>query len=175
MVYRLEQDKLRADSIDLFIEVVKLRPRTAVYIIGGGSLLEPYIRRTIEAGVRTNFRFTGYVPYETLPQWYDQFSVFVAPVWTESFGQVTPFAMSKQLAVAGYRVGALSEILGSQELLGDTMEETARLIVDLLNDPGHKRKIGKLNEERARTMFSVEHMTDKYADLYHAILLDGRE
>jgi 2-polyprenyl-3-methyl-5-hydroxy-6-metoxy-1,4-benzoquinol methylase/glycosyltransferase involved in cell wall biosynthesis len=175
MVYRLEGDKLRVDAINLFIEIVKRRPRTKVYIIGGGSFLEPYIRRTIEARVRTNFRFTGYTPYEMLPNWYDQFSVFVAPVWTESFGQVAPFAMAKQLAVAGYRMGALPEILGSDALLGETVEETAQLIVDLLNDPARKRRIGIFNEERARALFSVEHMTAKYADLYRAILRDGRE
>jgi len=174
MVYRLEPDKLRVDAIDLFIEIVKLRPRTAVYIIGGGSFLEPYLRRTLQAGVRANFRFTGYVPYETLPEWYDQFSVFVAPVWSESFGQVAPFAMSKQLAVGGYRTGALPEILGSEALLGDSIEETARLIVDLLNNGPRKHKIGILNMERARALFSVEHMTEKYADLYHAALHDGR-
>ncbi|WP_338824291.1 methyltransferase domain-containing protein [Bradyrhizobium septentrionale] len=174
MVYRLEPDKLRLNAIDLFIEIVKLRPRTAVYIIGGGSFLEPYLRRTIEAGVRANFRFTGYVPYETLPEWYDQFSVFVAPVWSESFGQVAPFAMSKQLAVGGYRTGALPEILGSEALLGDSIEQTARLIVALLNDGPRKQKIGFLNKERARTLFSVEHMTEKYADLYRATLR-GRE
>ncbi|WP_316396923.1 methyltransferase domain-containing protein [Bradyrhizobium sp. 33ap4] len=175
MVYRLEPDKLRLNAIDLFIEIVKRRPRTAVYIIGGGSFLESYLRRTIEAGVRANFRFTGYVPYEKLPEWYDQFSVFVAPVWSESFGQVAPFAMSKQLAVGGFRTGALPEILGSEALLGDSIEETARLIVALLNDGPRKQMIGSRNKERARTLFSVEHMAEKYADLYSASLRDGRE
>ena len=37
MVYRLESDKLRPDAIQLFIEIVRRRPRTKVYIIGGGS------------------------------------------------------------------------------------------------------------------------------------------
>lgn len=46
MVYRLEDDKLKIDAIDLFIEVVRRRPRTRAYIIGGGSFLEPWIRKT---------------------------------------------------------------------------------------------------------------------------------
>ena len=173
MVYRLEGDKLRPDAIDLFIEVVKRRPRTRVYIIGGGSFLTPYIARTIAAGVRSNFRFTGYVPYENLPAWYDRFSIFVAPVWKESFGQVTPFAMAKEIAIAGYRTGALPEIVGSEELFGTSLEETAGIIVDLLNDPSRRDREGVANKERAQLLFSVEAMVEKYRKLYRKLLHQG--
>lgn len=170
MVYRLEDDKLKIDAIDLFIEVVKRRPRTRVYIIGGGSFLEPWIKKTHEHGVRGNFRFTGYVPYEDLPGWYSRFSIFIAPVWKESFGQVAPFAMSKRLVVAGYKIGALPEIAGSDDFFGSDIDSTATIITDLLEDKVKRQRIGLENQERAATMFSVEAMTAAYQQLYRKLL-----
>jgi 2-polyprenyl-3-methyl-5-hydroxy-6-metoxy-1,4-benzoquinol methylase/glycosyltransferase involved in cell wall biosynthesis len=170
MVYRLEDDKLNADAIDLFIEVVRRRPRTKVYIIGGGRFLQPYLERTEAAGVRENFRFTGYVPYETLPEWYDKFAIFVAPVWRESFGQVAPFAMSKGGVVAGYAVGALPEILDGSETLAATLEQAASIIVDLLGDPPRMQELGRRNRERALELFDVRTMVARYADQYDRLL-----
>lgn len=166
MVYRLEEDKLREDAIDLFIEIVRRRPRTRVVIVGGGTFLQPYIQRTIDAGVRENFHFTGYVPYEMLPDLYDQFSIFVAPVWKESFGQVSPFAMAKGLAVAGYSIGALTEIIGRDDSFGETLEEAAAIVVELLNDPERLAAEGERNRVRATGLFSVEAMVDRYDSVY---------
>ena len=120
--------------------------------------------------MRHNFHFAGFVPFATLPAWYDRFSVFVAPVWQESFGQVTPFAMSKRLAVAGYRVGALPEILQSEETLCGEREELVELLIRLLDDPAHLQRLGKKNHEIARANFDVAVMSSKYAILYDRML-----
>ena len=81
MVYRLERDKLNEESIDVFIDVVKERPSTKAYIIGAGTFFKLYQEKVRAAGVLDNFIFTGYVPYESLPDYYRKFSLFVAPVW----------------------------------------------------------------------------------------------
>jgi glycosyltransferase involved in cell wall biosynthesis/2-polyprenyl-3-methyl-5-hydroxy-6-metoxy-1,4-benzoquinol methylase len=172
MVYRLEDDKLRSDAIDLFIEIVRQRPRTKVYVIGGGKFLVPYLEQTVAAGVRNNFRFTNYVPYEELPKWYDRFAIFVAPVWTESFGQVVPFAMRKGCAVAGYAVGALSEILGGSETLGADLPQAAEIVVALLKDPSRIRAIGRRSEERAETLFDIRSTISRYGDVYDQVLAE---
>ncbi|MDE2240223.1 MAG: glycosyltransferase family 4 protein, partial [Rhodospirillales bacterium] len=169
MVYRLEQDKLNEASIELLIEVVKRRPHTRAYVVGGGSLLQPYLERTEQAGVRENFRFTGYVPYEDLPRWYEQFRIFVAPVWKESFGQVAPFAMSKGCAVTGYDIGALAEILGSHDTLGRDTEETASIILELLDNPDRLTRMGKENHLRAQALFGLPKMIEHYAAVYDAL------
>jgi glycosyltransferase involved in cell wall biosynthesis/2-polyprenyl-3-methyl-5-hydroxy-6-metoxy-1,4-benzoquinol methylase len=171
MVYRLESDKLTETAIDVFIEIVRRRPRTKVYIIGGGRFLEPYIARTEAANVRANFRFTGYVPYTALPGLYDKFSVFVAPVWKESFGQVAPFAMAKRQAVVGFKVGALAEILGSDATLGADIAETTAIVRALLDDRKRLRQLGDHNAARAREMFTVETMVERYRAVY-ATLID---
>jgi 2-polyprenyl-3-methyl-5-hydroxy-6-metoxy-1,4-benzoquinol methylase/glycosyltransferase involved in cell wall biosynthesis len=170
MVYRLEDDKLREDSIELLIEVVRRRPRTRAYVVGGGRLLEPYLAATERAGLRENFRFTGYVPYDSLPGWYEKFRIFVAPVWKESFGQVAPFAMSKGCAVAGFDIGALAEICGGRDTLRSDVPGLAEIIADLLEDPARLRRIGEANSIRAREMFGLETMIERYTVLYDQLL-----
>ena len=170
MVYRLECDKLSEDSIELLIEVVRRRPRTRAYVVGGGTLLQPYLERTERAGVREHFRFTGYVPYESLPMWYQKFRIFVAPVWKESFGQVVPFAMSNGCAVSGYDIGALAEIAGGHKTLGRDLGETADIIVQLLNHPERLRQVGGENRLRSRELFGLAKMIERYTSVYDLVL-----
>jgi glycosyltransferase involved in cell wall biosynthesis len=99
-------------------------------------------------------------------------SVFVAPVWQESFGQVSCFAMSMRLPVAGYDVGALPEILGDRSALappGDT-HALAEVLLRLLDDRELRLAIGQRNLERVHRSFTVEAMVDHYRALYRELL-----
>jgi glycosyltransferase involved in cell wall biosynthesis len=176
MVYRLQPDKLDERAIEPFIEVVRRRPGTSVRIVGGGQYLEPYRRRVERAGFAGAFTFTGYVPYDELPAQLARMSVFVAPVHTESFGQVSPFAMGMKLPVSGYDVGALAEITALPELLappGDS-DALARIIVDLLDDRTRRLRIGEMNRRRAEALFSVTAMVRRYDTLYREVLSTSR-
>jgi glycosyltransferase involved in cell wall biosynthesis len=170
MIYRLSPDKLNAESIEIFIDVCKARPQTRVVIVGDGELFESFVNRTLEEGVRGNFLFAGAVPYDRLPEFYRLFKVFVAPVWQESFGQVTPFAMSMGIAVAGNRIGALPEILHSEATLGASRAETVARILDLLGDRMRVDALGRSNRELARSLYCVRAMTDAYAAMYGDVL-----
>jgi glycosyltransferase involved in cell wall biosynthesis len=172
MVYRLEGDKLNENSIDVFIKVVQRRPGTKALIVGGGRFLERYRAAVAAAGVSQAFTFSGYVPYEELPRLYSQMTLFVAPVWKESFGQVSPFAMSMGMPVVGYDVGALNEIIGTREFLappGDS-ERLANIVIDLLDDPDRVLAVGRSNQHRAQALFSVQSMIERYSRLYEELL-----
>jgi glycosyltransferase involved in cell wall biosynthesis len=170
MVYRLENDKLNEDSIKPLIETVKRRPKTKAVVVGGGTLLDSFKQQVEEAGVSDKVEFTGYVAYEKLPELYRTFSLFVAPVWKESFGQVSPFAMSMEIPVVGYDVGALHEILDDRECLADSLEGLVEIIIDLLDNRDKRLAIGAENCRRARNLFSVEAMVEKYDRLYDEII-----
>lgn len=176
MVYRLEPDKLNEQSIDTFIEVVKRRPTTKVLIVGGGTFLEPYKEAARVAGVLNSFIFTGFVSYKDLPALYSQMSLFVAPVWKESFGQVTPFAMSMGIPVVGYNIGALSEIIADKTLLAPSGDSNrlAEIIIELLNDREKRIEIGVQNRNRAHISFSVEAMIEGYKSLYDNLLSEKK-
>ena len=166
MIYRLENDKLDKDAIELFLAIAERRPKTRISIIGDGSLFAHFRSRVEQEGRLSQFEFTGYVPYEELPAKFSRFRTFVAPVRQESFGQVVPFAMSAGLAVAGYNVGAIPEILGGAETLGATLAEAAQIVTALLDDPKRIAAIGERNRAIALERFSVEDMAIRYFHLY---------
>jgi len=171
MVYRLGYDKLNQHSIDVFIKTVQKRPQTKAIIVGGGPQYEYYVNKVKKAGVYNNFLFTGYVPYVDLPEWYKKFTIFVAPVWQESFGQVSPFAMSMGIPVAGYDIGALNEIIDNSSLLAkaDDSDALSDILVGLLNDYEKCIEIGKFNQKRAQELFGVQKMVDDYYALYEGL------
>ena len=125
-----------------------------------------------EEKLTKNFVFTGFVSYKALPDLYKKISVFVAPVHDESFGQVTPFAMSIGLAIAGYDIGALGEIIGNKDSLAEygNVSKLADIIITLMENPQKRIAIGQENKECARTHFSVESMIDQYIKLYNSVL-----
>ena len=169
MIYRLENDKLNADAIELFIAVVKKRPATRAVIIGDGSLFSHFRNRVVEEGCSPVLNLPAMFRMMNWPRIFHDFKTFVAPVRQESFGQVIPFAMSAELAVAGYRIGAIPEILESNEMLGDTLDETVEIIVALLNDRDRIKALGQRNHAIAHRRFSVETMAASYGDLYRDI------
>lgn len=173
MVYRLENDKLNPKAIEPFIHIARKRPQTRILIVGGGSLLASFKKAVAEAHVADKFEFTGYVSYDELPALYRRLSLFIAPVWQESFGQVSPFAMNMRIPVIGYETGALSEIIGNPELLAPpgNAEKLADIAVALLDSPERLERIGHQQRERARQYFSVQAMIKSYGELYNEIRL----
>ena len=172
IVYRLERDKLDEASIDPLIKAVEKRAGTRALIVGGGSLLDVFRRKVSEAGLSDRFEFTGYVSYDRLPEFFARMTVFVAPVYKESFGQVSAFAMSMGKPVAGYGVGGILEMIDDPTLVAPTgdAEALADVIVGLLDAPALRDRIGGRNRDRARNVFAVQTMITRYADLYAALM-----
>lgn len=172
MVYRLDTDKLNPEAIEIFIAVVKRKPDAKCVIVGGGYYFDYYQKRVADENMEKNFIFTGFVSYKLLPDYYKKMSVFVVPAHNESFGQVTPFAMSMGLTVAGYDVGAIKEILGSSDTLVEygNIEGLADVIVELMKNREKRLSIGRANQQRARENFSVEQMIAEYEKLYESFI-----
>ncbi|ARP84087.1 hypothetical protein CAL12_26910 [Bordetella genomosp. 8] len=171
MVYRLERDKLNEASIEPFIAVAKQNPAARVLIVGGGSLLEPYRQAVESAGVASQFEFTGYVAYEELPNLYRRMAVFVAPVWKESFGQVSPFAMNMRVPVVGYDVGAIPEIINDDRYVAPAGDAgaLARVVSGLLDNRSARRDLAMAHQARAQQFFALEAMIGAYHDLYKEV------
>ena len=176
MVYRLEPDKLNAEGIEPMIEAARLDPQLRCIVVGGGTFYEEYRSRVRAAGCEARFDFPGYVAYEALPALYRDIAIFVAPVWKESFGQVSPFAMAMGIPVVGYDVGAIPEIVDDATLLapaGDARRLGA-IIAELMRDPQRRRRIGERNRARARRFYSVEAMVEHYDRIYAGHLAKAR-
>jgi glycosyltransferase involved in cell wall biosynthesis/SAM-dependent methyltransferase len=171
MVYRLERDKLNEASIEPLIRVAKQKPDARILVVGGGSLLAPFQQAVEAAGVAGQFEFTGYVAYDELPLIYRRLAIFVAPVWKESFGQVSPFAMNMRVPVVGYDVGAIGEIVNDARYVappGDA-QALARIIVGLLDNKRARCQLAVAHQQRAKEFFAVEAMIGAYYDLYKEV------
>ena len=173
MVYRLWDDKIDQSTIEMFISLVKKRPSTLVYIIGGGFNFHHYVERVRIEGVRNNFYFTGEIGYKDLPSWYDRFGIFVAPVHNESYGLVVPYAMAKNIPVVAYRRGVLPELLGDTNSIINTSNEMVNKLVYLLDNPNIAVKIASGGRERVVKLFSMDKMIEQYGTLYQKLLNDN--
>lgn len=173
MAYRLWDDKIDQSTIEMFIGLVKKRPSTIVYIIGGGFNFHHYVERTRIEGVRSNFYFTGEVGYKELPSWYDKFGIFVAPVHNESYGLVVPYAMAKKIPVVAYRRGVLPELLGDINSIVNTSNEMVDELVYLLDNPNIAIKKASGGRERVIKLFSMGQMIKQYDILYQKLLNDN--
>ena len=171
MVYRLERDKLDENSIEPLIDAVRRRPATRALVVGGGSLLPEYRRRVAAANLDASFEFAGHVSYEDLPRYYERMTVFVAPVWQESFGQVSSFAMSMGIPIVGYAVGAIPEIVRDPTLVAPFPDARAlgELIVALLDDPRRRATVAARNRDFVQAAFTVEAMVKRYERLYEEL------
>ena len=78
--------------------------------------------------------------------------------------------MSMGLAVAGNKVGALPEILGSDETLGGDNAATAARIVALLDDPAPHRGARRRERRARRAAYDVKAMVAAYDALYADLL-----
>lgn len=171
MVYRLDDHKLKLNSIEPFITAVKLDNSIKVSIVGDGSLKLAFMDRVKEESLEDAFTFHGYVPYNALPALYEEMSVFVAPVYEESFGQVTPFAMNMGIPVFGYDTGALNEIIKDENCLVKTGESTllAEILVNAVNNPNYLEKKSEENRKLAMS-YSLEKMIAGYTDVYKEVV-----
>lgn len=168
MVYRLSVDKINEASIMPFIELAKINANIKCLIVGDGLLLPVYKKLVSDHNLEERFIFTGYVSYADLPKLYAQMAMFIAPVFDESFGQVTPFAMNVGMPVVAYDTGAMKEILNLDSLIvkpGDSLG-LANMANAILNDKKKMLEIAKNNQLRAKEKFSLEKMIDSYRKLY---------
>ncbi len=174
MVYRLDDSKLRRESIEVFVRVLEARSSCRALIVGDGPLLSCFQQRVNDAGLGDRVEFTGYVAYEKLPKYYDRMDVFVAPIFCESFGQVTPFAMNMGIPVAAYATGALPEMLDNPEVTAPTgdAQALAGIILRMLIEPDWAAAVAARGHARATELFSVEAMIREYTKLYDTLLTE---
>lgn len=166
MVYRVTNDKINRDTIELLIKICKEIPNILIYVIGDGPNLAHFIRRSLKESVRNQICFTGFISFDLLSEYYDTFRIYIAPVLHESYGVVVPYAMAKGNPIVANRVDCLEELLGSNEMLCNNEEEFIEKIKDILSSPNPIDKIIEDNRSRAENVFSISKMLRDYENIY---------
>jgi glycosyltransferase involved in cell wall biosynthesis len=90
------------------------KPRVMLVVGGEGSLREELERQAADLGVQDRVRFTGFIPNDELPLFYQAADLFVMPTRTlEGFGLPTIESLACGTPVVGTASGSTAEILGA--------------------------------------------------------------
>jgi glycosyltransferase involved in cell wall biosynthesis len=168
LVYRLYNDKLSVHTIDQLIELlIKSKFKIKYHIVGIGPNYDYYRKAVKKERLQKYFKFYGEVKYADLADIYDKFDLFLAPVHTESYGLVVPYAMAKEIPVVAMNLGAIPEIVRQKAALGETFEEMEVLVEKFIKNhytlPDYNLEKGR---EIVKKYLSEEQMIDQYNRVY---------
>ena len=113
-------------------------PDVMLVLVGGkGWLFDEIFSRVQALGLQDRVRFTGYVPDEDLPLWYNAASVLAFPSLYEGFGMPVVEAMACGTPVVAANGSSLPEAVGEAGLLFDpqNVAELADRLTAVLHNP----------------------------------------
>jgi phosphatidylinositol alpha-1,6-mannosyltransferase len=165
-----ERYKGHEELIAVWNDICRFIPGARLDIIGGGDARADIEARAERLGhIRTGaIRFLGRVPYSELRDCYQRTDVFAMPSCGEGFGLVYLEAMAEgKPCIASTDDAACEVVLGGETGLlvryGDRPALT-RVVVELLNDAGKRRRLGSAGRDRLHQHFTEEHFGQRLWD-----------
>ncbi|MFP3897434.1 MAG: glycosyltransferase family 4 protein [Anaerolineales bacterium] len=138
---------------------------------GRGWYYEKVYDATQRLGLRETVHFTGHVPDEELPIWYNAADLFIYPSLYEGFGLPPLEAMACGTPVIVSNTSSLPEVVGDAGLMVDPQDPQAlaEAIHSLLSDPPRRERLGQAARRQANR-FSWRTTAARTAELYHHVL-----
>lgn len=156
-----------------FSKVVEENKKVCLVIGGRGFLEEKLKSMSSELGLTEYVKFTGYIPDELLPKYYQASNLFVLPTLAlEGFGLVTIESLSCGTPVLGTPIGATTEILLKLNLLfeSNTPEAMAKRIKEFIELPQSELEtLRKKCRDYAVENFSWERIIQKIEELFYSV------
>lgn len=139
-----------------------------ILILGSASDQHSYLMTLCESlNISDKVIFTGYVPYEDLPYFYNSCSVFVYPSLYEGFGLPPLEAMSCRVPVITSNVSSIPEVVGDAALLINPFdtEELKNALEKVLENPSISEDLSTRGYERSK-LFNWEKTADSTLKIY---------
>ncbi len=169
---RLHPVKGHTVLLDAAKKVLEKFPETKFLIGGPGDDLKPALeRKAKQLGISNNVFFLGMV---TEPfSFFEHIDINVLASYSESFPYVILEGARMQKATVSSRVGGLDELFtqGENGFLyapGDS-DALAGHLINLLENPEKRKRMGENLYKTARARFSLKAMTDTQLGIYQAI------
>ncbi len=115
----LEPRKNLTGLFEAFARLASQTDATLVVVGGQGWLYDEALARVAALGLTNRVRFTGFVPDDELPHWYNAATVFVYPSLYEGFGLPPLEALACGIPTITSAKTAMAEIVGDAALLAD--------------------------------------------------------
>ena len=134
---------------------------------GYGRVLGSLVR---ELALQDNVTLVGL--QSDIPSFMHALDVFAFASLAEGFGQVLIEAMATRRAVVAANITPLSEIVADGEtglLVEPSAKAFAGALLELLNDPEKRARMGKKGEQRVRARFSAAKMAEETMAVYRSV------
>jgi len=175
-VARLVPGKGQDAVIRALPKVLKDRNRFKYLIVGEGGYEKKLKELCEKEGVSSRVIFAGPVPQSEVINFYDLCDVFVMPNRTiknaaniEGLPNVVLEAASRGKPVITGVPGGSKEVIGNGEtgyvVNGESIDEIAKCILDLLNDEAKALAFGARGRQRIEKIFTEEKMIDGYLEV----------
>jgi phosphatidylinositol alpha-1,6-mannosyltransferase len=157
-------------------QILREVPEAVLLIVGDGPYRSSLEKLVDSTGVREAVRFSGPVPWERLPAYFDAGNVFAMPCRTrrrgldvEGLGIVYLEASATGLpVVAGRSGGAPDAVLDGETGLvvdGRSVHEVATIVAGLLADPERARAMGEKGRAWVEREWHWDTVAARFAEL----------
>ena len=158
--------------VDALARLAVTQPFRAV-VLGQGEREAEIRRRLADAGLTSRVELLGFQsnPWKFMAR----ADVFLLTSRYEGFGNVLIEAMACGVPLIATTGGALPEVVGPDGDAARTVapgdaDALARIILELLDDPDQRARLGAAGRDRARTRFTWAACADGLVDAYRALL-----
>lgn len=158
-----------------FPEILKEHNDVKLVIVGSGPYLQSLKRLSVKLNISNNVIFTGQVPQQKLPKYYNLADVFVFPTLrVEAIGLVLLEAMACGKPVVASKIGGVLSVIehGKDGILvepGDP-DGLKNAILKLLDDENLRKKLGSVARKKIVKSFSVNYMVNRTINLYQELV-----
>ena len=156
----------------IFLSAPELRNKLKLMIVGDGPL-KNFLQQKIESyQLQDSVWLAG--DRNNVPDFLSQMNIFVLPSLGEGVSNTILEAMATGLPIIATNVGGNPELVHEAEnglliSVGDP-NSLADAIINLINDPNLRNRMGKASLNRIRNDFSWDNTVNRYMALYDSLL-----
>lgn len=172
---RLGQEK----NVDFLIDnqeyFTKENKNVKLLIVGNGPDYEKYKAKTKKLNLEENIIFTGKVPYDKIPYYYNLGNVFVTASTTETQGLTVIEAMSSSIPVVCIDDESFKNTVvhGLNGYMFSNKKEYRKYMTDLIKDKKLLKKIGD-QAKISTTQYSSKYYAERVLDVYKKTIKENK-
>lgn len=160
--------------IKAFHIIAQERKDVRLRVVGDGPQKQQLIKLAQKLKIDDKIIFQGFVPYNKMPQYYQQCDIFCFPTLGEPFGKAVIEAMACAKPVVASNVGGPKEIIQNKKtgilVQSANPKILAQEILNLLNDEKTMKTIGVNARKTVLQKYSWPKIAEKYHKLYKSLI-----
>ena len=172
-VGRMDYRKGLFDLVECARHVCKERPNVSFVLVGSGPLVKSIFDKAVEAGIKENIVFTGFVAKERLRQLYQNSSALLLPSHYEGLPTVMLEAMACGIPVVATKIGGHVDVIsnGSNGFLVPVGADRnmSELILRLLDDGDLNENIGRAARDTIEKRYTWDRISEKVLRCYESL------